>query len=81
MEACSGAHHWARPFQKLGHTARLMAPKFVAAYRLPSKRGNNGAADAAAKRVRLKLMCSRCALAALFPLAQARGLKHCRGDS
>jgi transposase len=32
MEACSGAHHWAREFQKLGHTARLMAPKFVAPY-------------------------------------------------
>ena len=30
MEACSGAHHWARAFAKLGHTVRLMAPKFVA---------------------------------------------------
>ena len=30
MEACSGAHHWAREFQKLGHIVRLMAPKFVA---------------------------------------------------
>ena len=29
MEACSGAHHWAREFQKVGHTVRLMAPKFV----------------------------------------------------
>lgn len=26
MEACSGAHHWAREFQKFGHTVRLMAP-------------------------------------------------------
>jgi transposase len=48
MEACSGAHHWAREFQKLGHTARLMAPKFVAPYRLSGKRGKNDAADAAA---------------------------------
>src|SRR6266571_204453 len=31
MEACSGAHHWARLFQAHGHTVRLMAPKFVAA--------------------------------------------------
>jgi transposase len=29
MEACSGAHHWARLFQAFGHTVRLMAPKFV----------------------------------------------------
>jgi transposase len=29
MEACSGAHHWAREFAKFGHTVRLMAPKFV----------------------------------------------------
>jgi transposase len=29
MEACSGAHHWARLFQASGHTVRLIAPKFV----------------------------------------------------
>src|SRR6266851_7214134 len=28
MEACSGAHEWARRFQELGHTVRLMAPVF-----------------------------------------------------
>ena len=48
MEACSGAHHWARQFQALGHRVRLMAPKFVAPYRLSGKRGKNDAADAAA---------------------------------
>ncbi len=48
MEACSGAHHWARQFEKLGHTVRLMAPKFVAPYRLSGRRGKNDAADAAA---------------------------------
>ena len=32
MEACSGAHHWAREFQKLGHTVRIMAPKVVSPY-------------------------------------------------
>ena len=26
MEACSGAHHWAREFARYGHTVRLMAP-------------------------------------------------------
>ena len=29
MEACSGAHHWARLFVTYGHTVRMMAPKFV----------------------------------------------------
>jgi len=48
MEACSGAHHWARLFQSYGHTVRLMAPKFVVPYRLSGKRGKNDAADAAA---------------------------------
>lgn len=48
MEACSGAHHWARLFQQFGHTVRLMAPKFVIPYRLSGRRGKNDAADAAA---------------------------------
>jgi transposase len=48
MEACTGAHHWARLFMAQGHTVRLMAPKFVAPYRLSGKRGKNDAADAAA---------------------------------
>lgn len=48
MEACSGAHHWARQFARFGHTVRLMAPKFVTPYRMSGKRGKNDAADAAA---------------------------------
>lgn len=48
MEACSGAHHWARLFAAHGHTVRLMAPKFVVPYRLSGKQGKNDAADAAA---------------------------------
>src|SRR3954454_10351236 len=48
MEACSGAHHWARLFEQHGHTVRLMAPKFVAPYRMSGKRGKTDAADAAA---------------------------------
>ena len=30
MEACSGAHEWARKFGRFGHTVKLMLPKFVA---------------------------------------------------
>jgi len=48
MEACSGAHHWARRFATFGHTVRLMAPKFVSPYRMSGKRGKTDAADAAA---------------------------------
>jgi len=44
MEACSGAHHWARLFATHGHTVRLIAPKFVAPWRrscwaTPRRRG------------------------------------------
>lgn len=42
------AHHWAREFEKHGHTVRLMAAKFVAPYRMSGKRGKNDANDAAA---------------------------------
>ena len=48
MEACSGAHHWARLFIAAGHTVRLIAPKFVTPYRLSGRRGKTDAADAAA---------------------------------
>jgi transposase len=48
MEACSGGHHWARLFMTHGHSVRLIAPKFVAPYRMSGVRGKNDAADAAA---------------------------------
>jgi transposase len=48
MEACSGAHHWARLFAAHGHVVKLMAPKLVTPYRMSGKRGKNDAADAAA---------------------------------
>jgi len=43
MEACSGAHEWARGFAAHGHTVRLMAPKFVAPYRKSGKNDGNDA--------------------------------------
>ncbi|MBI3561836.1 MAG: IS110 family transposase [Gammaproteobacteria bacterium] len=48
MEACSGAHYWARQFRQYGHTIKLMAPKFVTPYHMSGKRGKNDAQDAAA---------------------------------
>src|SRR5215471_20179378 len=45
MEACGGAHHWARVLQGLGHQVRLLPPQYVKPY---VKRGKNDTADAAA---------------------------------
>ena len=43
LEACSGAHEWARRFAQHGHTVKLMAPKFVAPYRKSGKNDHNDA--------------------------------------
>ena len=45
MEACAGAHHWARKFRELGHEVRLMSPQFVKPY---VKSNKNDMADAEA---------------------------------
>src|SRR5437762_10914785 len=37
MEACGGAHDWARRFREHGHEVRLMAPQFVTPYRKAHK--------------------------------------------
>ena len=43
VEACSGAHYWAREFTKLGHDVRIMASKFVIPYRQNEKNDANDA--------------------------------------
>lgn len=43
MEACSGAHYWARELQKLGHTVKLIAPQFVKPYVKANKNDANDA--------------------------------------
>jgi len=45
MEACSGAHHWARQLIALGHQVKLMPPQYVKPY---VKRQKTDANDAAA---------------------------------
>jgi transposase len=45
MEACPGAHWWARQLLQLGHDVRLMPPQYVKPY---VKRNKNDAADAEA---------------------------------
>ena len=43
MEACSGAHYWAREFSKLGHQVRLYAPQHVKKQRRKQKNDYNDA--------------------------------------
>ena len=43
VEACSGAHDWARRFQAHGHTVKIMAPRFVVPYRRSGKNDGNDA--------------------------------------
>ena len=45
MEACGGAHYWARELRALGHEVRLMPPQYVKAY---VKTNKHDAADAEA---------------------------------
>jgi transposase len=44
MEACQGAHYWAREMRKLGHDVRLISPQFVTPYRQSHKNDPNDAA-------------------------------------
>src|SRR3954453_13317095 len=45
LEACGGAHYWARELGKLGHTGRLIPPAYVKPF---VKRQKNDVADAEA---------------------------------
>lgn len=45
IEACAGAHYWARELTKLGHEVRLIPPSYVKPF---VKRGKTDAADAEA---------------------------------
>ena len=43
MEACAGAHHWARELQGQGYTVKLIAPQFVKPYVKSNKNDRNDA--------------------------------------
>lgn len=43
MEACAGAHHWARVLQGCGYTVKLIAPQFVKPYVKSNKNDANDA--------------------------------------
>ena len=43
MEACAGAHHWARQLEQRGYRVKLMAPQFVKPYVKSNKTDRNDA--------------------------------------
>lgn len=43
IEACGGAHYWARMFIGMGHTVKMMAPQFVKPYVKSNKNDANDA--------------------------------------
>ncbi len=43
MEACSGAHYWAKVLSDLGHEVRLISPQFVTPYVKSNKNDRNDA--------------------------------------
>jgi len=55
MEACGGAHHWARKLKAFGHTVKLMAPQFVRPY-VKSNKNDNADAEAICEAVRRPTM-------------------------
>src|SRR2546429_7304601 len=59
MEACSGAHEWARRFAASGHTVKLMAAKFVMPYRKSGKNDGNDRSEEHTSELqsRLHLVC------------------------
>ncbi len=44
LEACGGAHYWARTFNQFYYDCRIMAAKYVAPYRMKGKNDLNDAA-------------------------------------
>jgi transposase len=50
IEACSGAHYWARRFRAYGHEVKLMAPQFVKPY-VKSNKNDSRDAEAIAEAV------------------------------
>src|SRR4029453_2575299 len=50
IEACGGAHYWARRFRAHGHEVKLMAPQFVKPY-VKSNKNDSRDAEAIAEAV------------------------------
>ena len=57
MEACAGAHHWARELQRLGYRVKLIAAQFVKPY---VKSNKNDQVDAEAICEAMSRRCGSC---------------------
>jgi transposase len=57
MEACGGAHEWARQIQVYGHEVKLMAPQYVKAFVQGNKTDARDAAAIAEAAVRESIPC------------------------
>jgi transposase len=91
IESCASSQHWAREIAKLGHTVKLMNPKFVVPYR---KSGKNDANDAEAicealsrptmrfvpvKSVEQQAVCSLHTSRQFLVVQRTALINHCRG--
>ena len=50
MEACAGAHYWAREIQALGHEVRLIPPQYVRPFVKTNKNDAHGMRRRSARR-------------------------------
>lgn len=55
IEACTGAHYWARLFEQMGHIVKMMAPQFVKPYVQSNKNDSNDARGIAEAVTRPKM--------------------------
>lgn len=91
IESCASSQHWAREIAKLGHTVKLMNPKFVVPYR---KNGKNDANDAEAiceavgrptmrfvpvKSVEQQAVCALHTSRQFLVVQRTALINHCRG--
>ena len=91
IESCASSQHWAREIAKLGHTVKLMNPKFVVPYR---KSGKNDANDAEAiceavgrptmrfvpvKSVEQQAVCALHTSRQFLVVQRTALINHCRG--
>ena len=72
LEACDGAHHWARMLRGMGHDARWMSPQLVRSY-VKSNKNDLRDAEALCEAVCAGEVGRAAGLAALAPGAQSSG--------
>ena len=83
MEACGGAHYWARRFREHGHDVKLMAPQFVKPF-VKSNKNDMRDAEAIAEAVTrptMRFVPTQGRRPARYPSAAPRaGAAHRRAD-